>query len=307
MDKLTAAEQEQLTHWLGGVGAQVEAVLDKVLPREGAGDAAPVLACMRYACMNGGKRVRAALCSAAYELCGGTVRERPLMVAAAMEMIHAYSLVQDDMPCMDNDDMRRGKPSAHKAYGEAVALLASDGLQTGAYEVLARAEVHPDPAVRLDVVRLFAQASGALGMVAGQALDMAYEQKRDVTLEQLRELQALKTGANIRAAVLGGVIVANPKDAGVRAALETYAVHVGRAFQIWDDVLDVTATAAEMGKTPGKDVAAGKATFVTLLGLDSARKAAWEEAGMAVAALEGFGMRARNLLLLARFVATRGV
>ena len=306
IDGLTDAERARLKGWLATVADRVEGVLREVLPPE---DAAlpenPVFACMRYATLGGGKRLRAALTLAAYEVCGGRARERPLRAAAAMEMIHAYSLIQDDMPCMDNDALRRGKPTAHVAYGETVALLASDGLQTGAYEVLAGERVHPDPAARLDVVRLFAQASGARGMVAGQMADMAYEKAgAGVARADLARMDLLKTGLNIRASVLAGVILAGG-GGGARAALEAYAGHLGKAYQIWDDVLDVTATAGELGKTPGKDAKAGKTTFVSLLGLEGAKVAAREEALRALEALGALGEAADLLRLLARHTVTR--
>lgn len=304
---LSPPEQAKLKTWLATIAAQVEAELDVALPR---GDSTlpenPIFEAMRYAALGGGKRLRAGMVVAAYLAAGGAQRTPPLIAGAAMEMIHAYSLIQDDMPCMDDDTLRRGKPTTHVEFGEMVALLASDGLQTGAYELLCSEKLHPNPAVRLDIVRLFAQASGAKGMVAGQMVDMAYEEQAQgrVKLADLQRMHLLKTGLNIRASVLAGVILAGAQ-AGVRAALETYATHVGRAYQVWDDVLDATATAEALGKTPGKDAAAGKSTYVTLLGLEKAKALAGEEVQTALAVLEPLGEKAMLLELLARYVVTR--
>ena len=305
---MQAVEQERLKVWLAGVAGQVAGHLDGLLPKAGVAGAVdtPLVDAMRYACMGGGKRLRAALVVAAYELVGGTVRGRALQVGAAMEMIHAYSLIQDDMPCMDNDTLRRGKPTTHVAFGEAMALMASDGLQTLAYEVLADGATHPEASVRVDIIKLFAQASGVRGMVAGQVVDMAHETAPATTLEELRTMHMLKTGLNIRACVLAGFVVAGGKDAALRVALDAYAGCVGRAFQIWDDVLDVTASTETMGKTAGKDARDGKATFVTLLGLEVAKREALSEVEAALQALEGLGERADVLRLIARFVVARG-
>lgn len=304
---LSAEEQTKLKSWLAGIASQTEAELDAVLPRSGDGVVESALfEAMRYSVLEGGKRLRAALVVAGYMACGGAQRTPPLIAAAAMEMIHAYSLIQDDLPCLDNDTLRRGKPTTHVKYGEMIALMASDGLQTGAYDLLCSEKLHANPAVRLDVIRLFAQASGAKGMVAGQVTDMAYEEAKpgSVKLADLQRMHLLKTGLNIRACVLAGVILAGG-SAGVRAALETYATHVGRAYQVWDDVLDATATAEQLGKTPGKDAASGKSTYVTLLGLEKAKALAGEEVQTALAALQPLGEKALLLELLARYVVTR--
>lgn len=307
---LDAVEHQRLSGWLAEVGHGVAGVLDAILPAETPGaNELPLWACMRYATLAGGKRLRPALVLAAYEVAGGTVRERPLWCGAALEMLHTYSLIQDDLPCMDNDDLRRGQPTAHKKFDEATAILASDGLQTGAFEVLTDARVHPDAAVRLDVLKLVAQANGARGMVAGQVVDMQWETtKPSIDAEQLAHMNHLKTGVVIRAAVLAGAILAQPKGeagAALRAALDDYATHLGRAFQVWDDVLDVTANAATLGKTPGKDAKAGKTTFVSLLGVDGATARAQTEAAAALAALEPLGDKVELLCLIARYAVTR--
>lgn len=307
---LAAADEQRLANWLAEVGRGVAIALNEILPPEtSATDEQPLWACMRYATLGGGKRLRPALVLAAYEVAGGTVRERPLWAGAALEMLHTYSLIQDDLPSMDNDDLRRGQPTAHKKFDEATAILASDGLQTGAFEVLTDARVHPDAAVRLDVVKLVAQANGARGMVAGQVVDMRWETaKPTINADQLTRMNELKTGVVIRAAVLAGVILAQPKgEAGatLRTALDAYATHLGRAFQVWDDVLDVTADAATLGKTPGKDAKAGKTTFVSLLGLEGATARAHAEAAAALAALDTLGDKAELLRLIARYAVSR--
>ncbi len=305
MDVLSPAESTRLKAWLGDIAAQVEATLDGILPKP-EGVESKLYDAMRYAVMGGGKRLRAALVVAAYNLAGGTDITRPLRVGAAMEMIHAYSLIQDDLPCMDNDTLRRGKPTTHIAFGEDTALMASDGLQTGAYEVLANPKTHPDAQARLDIITLFAQASGAQGMVAGQVIDMRYEREHLAkTPDDLHRMNLLKTGVNIKACALAGAMLVLPRNESLIKTLDVYSFHLGRAFQIWDDVMDVTSTAEQMGKTPGKDAKAGKSTFVTLLGLENAKSAAYAEAEAALTALEDAGASAEILRLIVRFTVGR--
>jgi farnesyl diphosphate synthase len=259
----------------------------------------PVVAAMRYA-VHGGKRLRGFLVMESARMLG-VPEAAAINAAAAVECLHAYSLVHDDMPCMDNDDLRRGLPTVHVKWDEATAVLAGDALQTLAFELLA------DPAcgtaeVRIALVDALARASGAEGMVLGQALDIAAETAgRPLTLEEITALQAGKTGALIRFSAEAGAILA----AADRGPLRAYATALGLAFQIADDILDVTGDAATTGKRVGKDEAAGKATFVSLLGLEAARAKAAALVAEAEAALAPYGDRAALLVDAARFVVTR--
>ncbi len=259
----------------------------------------PVIQAMRYA-VQGGKRLRGFLVLESARMLG-VAEDRAISAAAAVEALHAYSLVHDDMPCMDNDALRRGLPTVHVKWDEATAVLAGDALQTLAFELLT------DPALgtgetRIALVAGLARASGAEGMVLGQALDIAAETAdRPLDLQEITALQAGKTGALIRFSAEAGAILAGADPAPLRA----YAGALGLAFQIWDDVLDVTGDAALTGKAVGKDAAAGKATFVSLLGLDGARARATSLIAEAEAALVPYGPAARNLIDCARFVIAR--
>ena len=259
----------------------------------------PVTDAMRYA-VRGGKRLRGFLVLEGARMLG-VAEERAASAAAAIEALHAYSLVHDDLPCMDDDDLRRGQPTVHKKWDEATAVLAGDALQTLAFELLC------DPAlgsaeVRMELVRGLAVASGIDGMVLGQALDIAAETAgRSLTLEEITALQAGKTGALIGFAAEAGAVLAQAD----RAPLRRYAAALGLAFQIADDILDVTGDEAKAGKRVGKDAQAGKATFVSLLGLDGARGRAAELVLEAEAALAGYGQGAANLIAAARFVIAR--
>lgn len=259
----------------------------------------PVVYAMRYA-LRGGKRLRGFLVLESARMLG-VPPERAVSAAAAVECLHAYSLVHDDLPCMDDDDLRRGQPTVHVKWDEATAVLAGDALQTLAFELLA------DPAlggaeVRIALVAGLAQASGAQGMVLGQALDIAAETaNRALTLDEITALQAGKTGALIRFSTEAGAILAGADPAPLRA----YAGALGLAFQIADDILDVTGTAEAAGKRVGKDAAAGKATFVSLLGLDGARAQASALVAQAESLLEPYGEAARYLIAAARFSIER--
>lgn len=276
--------------------ATIEARLMRAL--EGRADQ-PVVHAMRYA-LRGGKRLRGFLVMEGARMHGLTDAQA-ISAAAAVEALHAYSLVHDDMPCMDDDDLRRGQPTVHVKWDEATAVLAGDALQTLAFELLA------DPAlgsgdVRIALVAGLARASGAEGMVLGQALDIAAETSAvPLTLEQITELQAGKTGALIRWSAEAGAVLAGADT----APLAGYATALGLAFQIWDDVLDVEGDVAKTGKRLQKDAEAGKATFVSLLGLDAAKA----RAGALIAEAEGhlapYGARAANLIACARFVISR--
>jgi len=279
----------------------VEAQLDALLPVPEAAEARLVEA-MRYACLSGGKRLRAFLVMETAKLFTVNVT-CAARVAAAVEMLHAYSLVHDDLPAMDDDDLRRGKPSCHKAFDEATAILAGDALQTRAFEVLAEEDTHADPEARCELVTAFAYATGARGMVGGQMIDMLSEGK-PLSGPEITRLQALKTGRLIQFSAEAGAILGRAPQAQ-RHFIAAYGRELGGAFQIYDDVLDEEGSAEELGKTAGKDAAQGKATMVSILGLERARAQAERLADQAAQHLESFGERAELLRLLARFTVTR--
>jgi farnesyl diphosphate synthase len=257
---------------------------------------------MRYATLSGGKRVRAALVYATGEALGASldVLDAP---ACAVELIHAYSLVHDDLPCMDNDDLRRGRPTCHKAYDEATALLVGDALQTLAFEMLAVNE-HTDPDQRVQMIRALAQSAGSRGMAGGQAIDLASVGKA-LTGEQLRDMHARKTGALIACAVHLGVLAAGSRDTAAGAALDDYGRAIGLAFQIADDILDVEGATATLGKSAGKDAQAAKPTYVSVLGIDAARAEAKALHRTALESLKILGDNGRTLAALAGFIIER--
>lgn len=260
----------------------------------------PVAEAMRYA-TNGGKRLRGFLVLESARL-HGVDQGRAVYAAAAVEVLHAYSLVHDDLPCMDDDDLRRGQPTVHLKWNEATAVLAGDALQTLAFEILASQAVSPDPAVRVALIALMAKASGAQGMVLGQALDIAAETATTpLTLDQITHLQDGKTGALICWSAEAGAVMAGADVTPLRH----YARALGLAFQIADDILDIEGDAALAGKRLGKDADAGKATFVSLLGLDGAKTRAAELVAEAEAALDPYGNAAETLRQTAQFVITR--
>jgi farnesyl diphosphate synthase len=282
---------------LAEVQAAVQARLDTALA--GMGDE-PVVQAMRHA-VAGGKRIRAFLVIEGAAMLG-VPPDRAMAAAAAIEAMHAYSLVHDDLPCMDDDDLRRGLPTVHVKWDEATAVLAGDALQTLAFELLADPACHPDPAVRLALVQTLAHAAGGRGMVMGQALDIAAETApAPLTLDQITALQAGKTGALIRWSAEAGARLGGADP----APLGAYAAALGLAFQIADDILDATGDEAKAGKRVGKDAAAGKATFVSLLGLDGAHARAVELVHRAETALAPYGARADRLRAAARFVVSR--
>lgn len=254
----------------------------------------------RYSLLGGGKRIRAVLTLAACHL-NGKPAEAALDYACALEMLHCYSLIHDDMPCMDNDDFRRGRPSCHKKYGEAIALLAADALVTAAFEVIAHAALSAES--RVQAAAVLAKAGGARGMLYGQELDKKYE-TQTATEHQLLELHAHKTGALIIAAVDLGCAAADA-DSTVQAALRQYAAEVGLVFQIVDDVLDVTSTTEELGKPVGSDAENDKTTFVSLYGLEGARQLALQHNQVGVDALRDLGTSADFLRLLAKELLQR--
>ena len=281
-----------------------ERTMDRLLPKGEEGEAR-VFEAMRYSSLGGGKRLRAF-----FVLAGATLFKvgaiHALRAASAIELVHAYSLIHDDLPAMDDDDLRRGKPSCHRQFDEATAILAGDALQALAFEVLAHEETHGDPAVRAALVTELAKASGAHGMVGGQMLDLLAEEQgaQPLSIGAITRLQRLKTGALISFSCTAGAILGKAPEP-MRAALSGYAHDLGLAFQIVDDLLDVEGNAAELGKTPGKDAAAGKATFVSILGLERARAQAAMLAQQASAHLEPFGSAADLLRQAATFVVTR--
>jgi farnesyl diphosphate synthase len=257
---------------------------------------------MRHAAIGGGKRLRPLLLTATAELFN-VARETALRVAAAVEAIHVYSLIHDDLPCMDDDDMRRGKPTVHKAFGEATAVLAGDSLHALAFEILASPETHPDPFVRSELIATLALASGPDGMAGGQMMDLEAE-KASFDLPTVTRLQALKTGALIAASVEMGAILGHAPTEG-RTHLRGYARDVGLAFQIVDDIMDVEGDAALAGKALGKDAAAGKATFVSLMGLERAKQQAAMLVEQSLSHLTGYGAEADLLRAIARYVLER--
>jgi farnesyl diphosphate synthase len=263
---------------------------------------ARVLEAMRYSALAPGKRLRPFLVLAGARLFG-VARRCALQVAAAIEMVHAYSLVHDDLPAMDDSDLRRGRPTCHKEFDEATAVLAGDGLLTAAFEVLAHPDTHADPAVRCELVAALAAAAGPAGMVGGQMIDLIAE-RRKLDIGAITRLQRMKTGALIAFSCEAGAILAKA-PAEPRTALRGYAHDLGLAFQIADDLLDVEGSAAETGKPVGTDAAAGKATFVSILGVERARAQAELLVRQAVAHLDLFGGRAELLREAARFVISR--
>ncbi len=279
----------------------VEAQLDALLPVPETAEARLIEA-MRYSVLNGGKRMRAFLVMQTAQLfsVNQTCAAR---VAASVEMLHAYSLVHDDLPAMDDDDLRRGQPSCHKKFDEATAILAGDALQTRAFEVLAEADTHADAEARCELALALAAASGMRGMVGGQMIDMQGEGKT-LSAPEITRLQALKTGRLIQFSAEAGAILGRAPQAQ-RHFIAAYGRDLGAAFQIYDDVLDETASAEELGKTIGKDLAQGKATMVSILGLDRARAQAERLAEQAAGHLESFGEKADLLRALAAFTVTR--
>ena len=278
-----------------------DSVIDGLL-RPPPGLEARVYEAMRYSALAPGKRLRPLLVLASSRLFG-VARGSALQVAAALEMVHAYSLIHDDLPAMDNSDLRRGRPTCHKAFDEATAVLAGDGLLTMAFEVLSHPDTHGSPSVRCELVAALAAAAGGAGMVGGQMIDLIAE-KQPLDMGAITRLQRMKTGALIAFACEAGAILARAPHE-VRLALRGYAHDLGLAFQIADDLLDVEGSAEETGKPVGADAAAGKATFVSILGVERARAQAELLVGQAVAHLDLFEQRAELLRQVARFVIDR--
>lgn len=281
----------------GEVAAQLDALLVPV-----AGPQGRVLEAMRYASLGGGKRLRPFLILESARLFD-VPRARALRAGAALEMVHCYSLVHDDLPAMDDSDLRRGRATAHKAFDEATAILAGDGLLTQAFGVLAAPETHPDAAVRCALVAALARAAGTAGMVGGQMIDISPERGR-LDLAGIKTLQAMKTGALITHACEAGAILGQA-EAAAQDALAGFAGDLGLAFQIVDDLLDAEGSAADLGKPTGQDEALGKATFVGQLGSAGARAEATRLVNDACVRLEMFGKKGSLLRATARFVLER--
>ena len=298
---LMEATPAQLAEAMADAAEAVNAVLERLLPAP-TGPEAVLHEAMRYAALGPGKRFRPFLVLTGARLCGVPDRHS-LRAAAAVELIHAYSLVHDDLPAMDDDDLRRGRPTVHVRYDEATAILAGDALQALAFEALADSETHWDPEVRCELVSELAAAAGARGMVGGQMLDLK-AQNEQLDVGAVARLERLKTGALIAFSCGAGAILARAKE-DARAALYAYAHDIGFAFQIADDLLDAEGSEAETGKRVGKDGNAGKATVVGLLGIDGAREQARILAEQGVAHLELFGAEANLLRATARFVIER--
>ena len=297
---------------LGEIAALIETLLDRLLspdPIEGErARAARLLDAVRYASLGGGKRFRPFLVVESAALFA-VPQQRSLMAAAALECVHCYSLVHDDLPAMDNDDLRRGRPTVHRAFDEATAVLAGDSLLTFAFDILARPETHPDPAVRIALVLWLARAAGLGGMAGGQMLDLEAEGRfamapPQMNLRDVEQLQAMKTGALLRYGCNAGAILGGA-DQGERTALDRFGAIIGEAFQIADDILDVEGDVATVGKATGKDAHARKATAVGILGVDKARRKLLGLIDEAECTLAPFGSDAALLKAAARFVAER--
>ena len=297
---------------LSAAAADTDALLERLLATAPSEDEIlrpkRLLDAVRYASLGGGKRIRPFLVVESAALFG-VPHERALMAGAALECVHCYSLVHDDLPAMDDDDLRRGQPTVHKAFDEATAILVGDSLLTFAFDVLSRPETHPNAAVRIELVSALARAAGVGGMAGGQMLDLAAEgrfepHRQALDLGAITVLQRMKTGALLRFACVAGAILGEAR-AEERAALARYGEAIGRAFQIADDLLDVEGDAATVGKSTGKDAAAGKATFVGVLGAEGARSLLKELVAESEAALAHLGTRASVLAAAARFIAER--
>jgi farnesyl diphosphate synthase len=287
--------------WVSTHQSRFEDVLKRLLPQA---EVVPqrLHAAMRYSTLDGGKRVRPLLAYAAGELAGADIA-RVEIAGAAVEMIHAYSLVHDDMPCMDDDVLRRGKPTCHVEYDEATALLVGDALQSLAFQLLSEHRLNDDAAKQLQMVKLLAVASGSRGMAGGQAIDLASVGKQ-LSVPELEQMHIHKTGALIRAAILLGAHCGALQQAQLDK-LDRYGKCVGLAFQVVDDVLDSEADTATLGKTAGKDADNDKPTYVTLLGVQAAKQMAAELHAEALDSLAGFGDKAQRLRELADFIVMR--
>jgi farnesyl diphosphate synthase len=298
---MSAAEFDQL---LQKNAEQVAAALDVLIPRA-AGPEARLMAAMRYSALAGGKRMRPFFVMESGRLFGAD-EHGLLRAAVAVECIHTYSLVHDDLPCMDDDDLRRGMPTAHKAFDEATAVLSGDALQALAFEILASPETDPEPQIRCELIRSLAEAAGARGMVGGQMIDMTGADASEEPLLAATRMQRLKTGALIAFSLEAGAIMGRASQEA-HQALHRFAQDLGLAFQIADDLMDVTGNATDAGKSVGKDAGRGKTNFVTLLGVEGAQARLRLLGDQANSHLAIFGARAKTLAQSADFVINRRV
>jgi len=288
---------------LSAYSERADAALAHALPRE---DQSPheLHRAMRYAVLGGGKRLRPVLVYSTGSALGGALDALDAC-ACAVEIIHAYSLVHDDLPAMDDDALRRGRPTCHVAFGEAMAILAGDALQALAFEVLAAdPALRADPSTHVEMLRTLAAACGSHGMAGGQALDLGAV-GRKLTADELERMHVHKTGALIRASVRLGALAAGCRDAALLAALDRYGHCVGLAFQIRDDIIDVEGDSATLGKTAGKDAANAKPTYPAILGMPASRAKLAELTQAAITALQPFGARMSELVTLAHYIAER--
>jgi len=297
----TEAMSFDLAAYLQRQKEAIEVALDRALPL---GVPTRLYESMRYSLLAGGKRLRPILCLAtSCDLFGGTTA-MAMPTACALEMVHTMSLVHDDLPAMDNDDYRRGKLTNHKVYGDDIAILAGDGLLAYAFEYMATATRDVPPERVLRAIAQLSRATGAAGLVGGQVVDLESEGKPDITLETLSFIHTHKTGALLEACVICGAIVAGAPESDVER-LSRYAQHIGLAFQIVDDILDITATQEELGKTAGKDLQAQKATYPSFWGLEASRAEAARLIDAAIAELAVYDAKAEPLRAIARFIAAR--
>ncbi len=289
-----------LSAYLKSCAQRVDGALDGFLPKATL-KPATIHRAMRYSLFAGGKRMRPVLCLAAAEACGGDF-SAALPAACAVECVHTYSLVHDDLPCMDDDDLRRGRPTSHKVFGEGMAVLAGDALLTQAFEILAQARPSRRYALAT-MIRELASAAGSLKLIAGQVADLEGEGKK-ATRAQLRFIHECKTAAMIEASLRLGAMSANATPAKL-AALTRFGHNLGLAFQVIDDILDVTQTSEKLGKSAGKDVAAEKTTYPSVIGLEASQREARKLTALALSALEPFGPRAKTLRALADYLLVR--
>jgi geranylgeranyl diphosphate synthase, type II len=281
--------------------ALTDAALDRLIPRE-TQDPVSIHKAMRHSVFAGGKRLRPVLCMEAGRMVAGGLPHKIEELGAALEMLHTYSLIHDDLPALDNDDLRRGRPTCHKVFGEAIAILAGDALQTLAYEVLARLSCPPESTV--DIIEEIAHATGTIdGMIGGQVVDLEAEHTQP-TAEMVEYIHRAKTAALITASLVSGGLYAEATDAEVKK-LRAFGQSIGLAFQIVDDVLDVTQTSEQLGKTAGKDTAAQKATYPSLFGIEESERKADSLVSAALRELKDFGERAETIKELARYLVER--